>query len=148
MRLAIVLLRYVWLEVFRAGPLDLPQLMSERRTSYCIGQVISIPQRRPIRSRPSMPIRLVTRLLSPLDSGPGVFLEPLPKNLTLIATHSWVRRCRGHVITGVNPTGRPWWRGVHRGCGAFNPSTINARRLGGLAPRPEWGDLRWREEGE
>ena len=35
MRLAVVLLRHVWLEILRTGPLDLPQLTSERRASYC-----------------------------------------------------------------------------------------------------------------
>ena len=39
MRLAVVLLRYVWLEVFRAGPLDLPQLTSERRATYRVRQI-------------------------------------------------------------------------------------------------------------
>ena len=39
MRLAVVLLRYTWLEVLRAGPLDLPQLTSERRATYCVRQV-------------------------------------------------------------------------------------------------------------
>ena len=43
MRLAVVLLRYVWLEVLCAGPLDLPQLMSERRTTYRVRQIAWCP---------------------------------------------------------------------------------------------------------
>ena len=39
MRLAVVLLRYVWLEILRAGPLDLPQLTSERMETYRVWQV-------------------------------------------------------------------------------------------------------------
>src|SRR4051812_28798310 len=34
MQRAVVLLRYVWLEILRAGPLDLPQLTSKRRATY------------------------------------------------------------------------------------------------------------------
>ena len=43
MRLAVVLLRYVWLEVLRAGPLDLPQLTSERRATYRVRQIAWFP---------------------------------------------------------------------------------------------------------
>ena len=45
MRLAAVLLRYVWLEVLCAGPLDLPQLTSERRATYRVRQVAWFPWR-------------------------------------------------------------------------------------------------------
>ena len=43
MRLAVVLLWYVWHEILRAGPLDLPQLMSERRATYRVWQVAWFP---------------------------------------------------------------------------------------------------------
>ena len=39
MRLVVVLLWYVWLEILRAGPLDLPKLTSERRATYRVRQV-------------------------------------------------------------------------------------------------------------
>ena len=53
MRLAIVLLRYVWFEVLGTGPLDLPQLMSERRAAYRVRQVAWFPWRMHINSGPS-----------------------------------------------------------------------------------------------
>ena len=43
MRLAVILLWYVWLEILLAGPLDLPQLMSERRATYRVRQVAWFP---------------------------------------------------------------------------------------------------------
>src|SRR4051812_35258798 len=45
MRPAVVLLWHIWLEVFRAGPLDLPQLTSERRATYRVRQVAWSPWR-------------------------------------------------------------------------------------------------------
>ena len=39
MRLAVVLLGYIRFEILRAGPLDLPQLTSERRATYRVRQV-------------------------------------------------------------------------------------------------------------
>src|SRR3954463_401014 len=38
MRLVVVLLWYVWLEILRAGPLDLPQLTDERRAPTPYGR--------------------------------------------------------------------------------------------------------------
>ena len=43
MRLVVVLLWYVWLEILRAGPLDLPQLTSERRATYRVRQIAWFP---------------------------------------------------------------------------------------------------------
>src|SRR3954468_21877967 len=43
MRLAVVLLWYIWLEILRAGPLDLPQLTGERRAAHRIRQVAWFP---------------------------------------------------------------------------------------------------------
>src|SRR3954469_2647021 len=43
MRLAVVLLWYVWLEILCAGPLDLPQLAGERRAAYRVRQVAWFP---------------------------------------------------------------------------------------------------------
>ena len=57
MRLAVVLLRYVWLEVLCAGPLDLPQLTSERRATYRVRQVAWFPWRMHIERRPSALVR-------------------------------------------------------------------------------------------
>ena len=45
MRLAVVLLWYVWLEVLCTGPLDLPQLMSERKATYRVWQIAWFPWR-------------------------------------------------------------------------------------------------------
>ena len=52
-RLAVVLLWYVWLEVLHAGPLDLPQLTSKRRATYRIRQVAWFPWRMHVDSGPS-----------------------------------------------------------------------------------------------
>ena len=49
----IVLLGYVWLEVLGTGPLDLPQLTSERRATYRVRQVAWFPWRMHVNSRPS-----------------------------------------------------------------------------------------------
>ena len=43
MRLAVVLLWYIWFEILRDGPLDLPQLTSERRTTYRVRQIAWFP---------------------------------------------------------------------------------------------------------
>ena len=53
MRLAVVLLQYVWLETLLAGPLDLPQLTSERRTTYRVQQVAWFPWRMHVDRGPS-----------------------------------------------------------------------------------------------
>ena len=45
MRLVVVLLRDVWLEVLCTGPLDLPQLTSECRTTYRVRQIAWFPWR-------------------------------------------------------------------------------------------------------
>src|SRR3954470_21817320 len=44
MRLAVILLGYVWLEVLCAGPLDLPQLAGKRRAAYRVRQVSWFPR--------------------------------------------------------------------------------------------------------
>src|SRR3954470_17711184 len=44
MRLAVVLLMYVWLEVLCAGPLDLPQLAGKRRAAYRVRQFSWFPR--------------------------------------------------------------------------------------------------------
>ena len=53
MRLAVVLLWYIWLKILRAGPLDLPQLTSERRATYRVRQVAWFPWRMHIDRGPS-----------------------------------------------------------------------------------------------
>ena len=53
MRLAIVLLWYVWLEILHAGPLDLPQLMSKRRATYRVRQAAWFPWRMNVDRGPS-----------------------------------------------------------------------------------------------
>ena len=53
MRLAVVLLWYVWLEILRAGPLDLPQLTSERRATYRVRKVAWFPWRMHVNRGPS-----------------------------------------------------------------------------------------------
>src|SRR3954466_10369426 len=42
---AVVLLWYIWLEILRAGPLDLPQLMGKRTAAYRVRQVAWFPWR-------------------------------------------------------------------------------------------------------
>ena len=90
MRLAVVLLWYIWLEIFRAGPLDLPQLTSERRATYRVRQVAWFPWRMHVNRGPSALVVLTSRFSSALDAGSSVFLLSIMKNLALIATSSWI----------------------------------------------------------
>ena len=90
MRLAVVLLWYVWLEILRAGPLDLPQLTSERRATYRVRQVAWFPWRMHVDRGPSALVRLTSRFSSALDASTSVFLLSFVKNLALIATSSWI----------------------------------------------------------
>ena len=53
MRLAVVLLWYIWLEILRAGPLDLPQLTSKCRATYRVRQVAWFPWRMHVDRGPS-----------------------------------------------------------------------------------------------
>ena len=92
MRLAVVLLRYVWLEVLRAGPLDLPQLTSERRATYRVRQIAWFPWRMHVNRGPSALVGLTSRFSSALDAGSSVFLLSFMENLALVATSPWVRR--------------------------------------------------------
>ena len=90
MRLAVVLPWYIWLEILRAGPLDLPQLMSERRATYRVRQVAWFPWRMHVDRGPSALVRLTSRFSSALDASTSVFLLSFVKNLALIATSSWI----------------------------------------------------------
>ena len=90
MRLAVVLLWHVWLEILRAGPLDLPQLTSERRATYRVRQVAWFPWRMHIDRGPSALVRLMPRFSSVLDASTSVFLLSFVKNLALIATSSGI----------------------------------------------------------
>ena len=108
MRLAVVLLWYIWLEILRAGPLDLPQLTSERRATYRVRQVAWFPWRTHVNRGPSALVGLTSRFSSALDAGSGVFLLSFMENLTLVATNSWVRR-RGGAAVGVDPASRRFW---------------------------------------
>ena len=90
MCLAVVLLRYVWLEVFCAGPLDLPQLTSERRATYRVRQVAWFPWRMHVDRGPSALVRLTSRFSLALDACMSVFLLSFMKNLALIAASSWI----------------------------------------------------------
>ena len=90
MRLAVVLLWYVWLEILRAGPLDLPQLTSERRATYRVRQVAWFPWRMHVDRGPSALVRLTPRFSLALDASSSVFLLSFVKNLALIATSSWI----------------------------------------------------------
>src|SRR3954467_1678268 len=56
MQLAVVLLGYVWLEILRAGPLDLPQLTGKRRAAYRVWQVAWFPWRMHVDSGSSAPV--------------------------------------------------------------------------------------------
>ena len=91
MRLAVVLLWYIWLEILLAGPLDLPQLMSERRATYRVRQVAWFPWCMHVDRGPSALVRLTPRFSSALDASTSVFLLSFVKNLALIATSSWIR---------------------------------------------------------
>ena len=90
MGLAIVLLWYIWLEIFRAGPLDLPQLTSERRATYRLRQVAWFPWCMHVDKGPSALVRLTPRFSLALDASTSVFLLSFMKNLALIATSSWI----------------------------------------------------------
>ena len=91
MRLAVVLLWYVWLEILRAGPLDLPQLTSEHRATYHVRQIAWFPWRMHVNRGPSALVGLTSRFSSALDASSSVFLLSIMKNLALIATSSWIR---------------------------------------------------------
>ena len=108
MRLAVVLLWYVWLEILRAGPLDLPQLTSERRATYRIRQIAWFPWRMHVNRGPSALVGLTSRFSSALDVGSSIFLLSFMENLALVATSSWVRR-RGGAAVGVDPASRRFW---------------------------------------
>ena len=88
MRLAVVLLWYVWFEILRAGPLDLPQLTSERRATYHVRQVTWFPWCMHVDRGPSALVRLTPRFSSVLDASTSIFLLSFMKNLALIATSS------------------------------------------------------------
>ena len=118
MRLAIILLRYIWLEILRAGPLDLPQLTSERRATYRVRQVAWFTGRVHLNRGPSALVGLTSHFSSALDASSSVFLLSIAKNLALIATSSWIRRCGG-VAVEVDPASRRSWPSgwrVHGGC--------------------------------
>ena len=90
MRLAVVLLWYIWLEILRAGPLDLPQLTSERRATYRVRQVAWFPWCMHVDKGPSALVRLTSCFSSALDASTSVFLLSFVKNLALIVTSSWI----------------------------------------------------------
>ena len=90
MRLAVVLLRYVWLEVFRAGPLDSPQLTTERRATYLVRQVAWFPWCMHVDRGLSALVQLTPRFSSAPDASSSIFLLSFMKNLVLIATSSWI----------------------------------------------------------
>ena len=90
MRLAVILLWHVWLEILRAGPLDLPQITSERRATYRVRQVAWFPWCMHVDRGPSALVRLTPRFSLALDSSTSVFLLAFVKNLALIAMSSWI----------------------------------------------------------
>ena len=90
MQLAVVLLWYIWLEILRTGPLDLPQLTSDRRATYRVWQVAWFPWRMHVDRGPITLVRLTPHLSSALDASLSVFLLSFVKNLELIATSSWI----------------------------------------------------------
>ena len=90
MRLAAVVLWYIWFEILRAGPLDLPQLTSERRATYRVWQVAWFPWRMHVNRGPNPLVGLTSRFFSALDASTCVFLLSFVKNLALIATSSWI----------------------------------------------------------
>ena len=117
MRLAVVLLWHVWLKILRAGPLDLPQLTSECRATYRVRQVTWFFGRVHVNSAL---VRLTSRFSLALDASTSVFLLSIVKNLALIATSSWIRRCGGVAVEvgesailafGVESA---WWLHPHR----------------------------------
>ena len=91
MRLAVVLLRYIWLEILLAGPLELPQLTGERRATYRVRQVAWFPWRMHVDRGPSALVRFTSRFSSALDVSTSVLLLSFVKNLALIVTSSWIR---------------------------------------------------------
>ena len=121
MRLAVVLLRYVWLEVLCTGPLDLPQLTSERRATYHVQQIAWFPWRMHVNRGPSALVGLTLRFSSALDASTSVFLLSFVKNLALIATSSWIRRCGG-VAVEVDPMSRRSWPSGWRVHGGRTPT--------------------------
>ena len=135
MQPAIILLWYIWLEVLGTGPLDLPQLTSERKATHRVRQVAWFPWRMHIDSGPSMLVRLTPRFSSTLDASTSVFLSSFLENLALIAASLWVRR-RGGVGVEVSPASRRSWpsgRGVH---GGGTPTGLVATGLRlGVLPR-------------
>ena len=90
MRLAVVLLWYIWLEVLRAGPVDLPQLTSERRATYRVRQIACFPWHMHVNRGPSALVGWTSRFSSALDASTSIFLLSFVKNLALIATSSWI----------------------------------------------------------
>ena len=88
MRLAVVLLWYILLEILGTGPLDLPQLTSERRATYRVRQVAWFPWRMLVDRGPNALVGLTSRFSSALDASTSVFLLSFLKNLALIATSS------------------------------------------------------------
>ena len=90
MRLAVVLLWYIWLEILRAGPLDLPQLTSERKATYRVRQIAWFPWRMHVNRGPSALVGLTSRFSSALDASSSIILLSFVKNLALIATSSWI----------------------------------------------------------
>ena len=91
MRLAVVLLWYIWFEILRAGPLDLLQLTSGRRATYRVRQVTWFPWRMHVNRGPSALVGLTPRFSLALDASTSVFLLSFVKNLALIVTSSWIR---------------------------------------------------------
>ena len=108
MRLAVVLLWYIWFEILCAGPLDLPQLTGERRTTSRVRQIAWFPWRMHVNRGPSALVGLTSRFSSTLDAGSSVFLLSFMENLALVATSSWVRR-RGGAAVGVDPASQRFW---------------------------------------
>ena len=90
MRLAVVLLWYVWFEILCDGPLDLPQLTSECRATYRVWQVAWFPWRMHVNKGPSALVGLTSRFSPALDASTSVFLLSFVKNLALIVTSSWI----------------------------------------------------------
>src|SRR4051812_35348927 len=105
MRLAVVLLWYVWLEILRAGPLDLPQLTGKRRAAYRVRQVAWFPWCLHVERGLSALVRLTPRFSSALDASPSVFFLPFVKNLALVASSSRIRR-RSGVVVVMGPASR------------------------------------------
>ena len=88
--------------------LDLPQLTSERRTTYRVRQIAWFPWRMHVNRGPNALVGLTSRFSLVLDAGSSVFLLSIMKNLALIAMSSWIRRCGG-VAVEVDPASRRSW---------------------------------------